>query len=215
MITIIHGEDTVKTRQALIDFKKNKHAIEFQAKNLILEQLRQEIEGTSLFGEQNLIIIENLLKTGGKSLLDYLQANAAGLKSIILWEDGDTSKKSLQIFPKAEVLHYPLPKTIWLFLDSIKPGAGKLSIRLLHETIKTSEPELVFYMLTRHFRLMLVPPTSLAPWQLGKLKRQSALFGQEKLIVLYRKLFQIELEQKTGKSPLSLVAALDLFLLEI
>ncbi len=215
MITIIHGEDIVRSRQALIDFKKNKITKEFQAKNLTLEQLRQEIEGTSLFGEQNLIIIENLLKTGGKSLLDYLQTNATGLNNIILWEDGDIGKKSLQIFPKATVLYNPLKKAIWQFLDSIKPNAGKFSIKLLRETIKTSEPELVFYMLTRHFRLMLAPPTSLAPWQLGKLKRQSALFGQETLITLYRKLFQIELAQKTGQSPLTLTGALDLFLLEI
>ncbi|MBI1919327.1 hypothetical protein HYS29_01960, partial [Candidatus Microgenomates bacterium] len=162
MITIIHGEDIIRSRQALIDFKKNKITKEFQAKNLTLEQLRQEIEGTSLFGEQNLIIIENLLKIGGKSLLDYLQTNATGLNNIILWEDGDIGKKSLQIFPKATVLYNPLKKAIWQLLDSIKPNTGKFSIKLLRETIKTSEPELVFYMLTRHFRLMLAPPTSLA-----------------------------------------------------
>lgn len=222
MITITHGEDTVSSRQTLLNLKKDKNTRELDVKILTLGLLQQEFEGTSLFSEEKIIIIEHLLKNNPKDLIDYIK-NVKTSYELILWEEGVIPKKTLESFPQAKIIYHPIKKTIFQFLDAIKPGSGKFLIKLFHETLKTSEAELVFHMLVRHFRLMMAilgngkidEVKRLQGWQEAKLKRQAGSFGIDRLKVLYAKLFQIDLEQKTGKSPLSLTAALDLFLLEI
>lgn len=119
-----------------------------------------------------------------------------------------------------------VPKTIFLFLDSLLPGNYKNTIRLFHKALQNTEIELIFYMLQRQFRLLLAASDKkaketidevlrLAPWQKGKLEKQSKLFSIDKLLGLHRRLYEIELAQKSGSLPYSQAHAIDFFLLGI
>jgi len=118
-------------------------------------------------------------------------------------------------------------------------------ISLFHQTIETTEIEMVFFMLIRQIRLLLAlsqtrhsgeeerrlqNPDSgrarmteneidelkkMAPWQKSKLEKQASLFPQEQLIVFYQKLFTIEVGQKTGTLTAPLVSTIDFLLLEV
>lgn len=222
MTTIIHGDDISTSREYLFQLKKNNPHLEFDGRELNLTTLRQAIEGGNLFEEKNLVIIENLSNLA-KDLISYLEKE--NTSPLILWESDNLHPQILRKFPKAKILHFKLKRQIFSFLDSLKPGQGKFSIRLLPAVLKTTEPEIIFHMLVRQFRLMLAllngrggnieELKKLLPWQKEKLKRQGNSFSQEKLLKLYRRLFEIDLAQKTGQTQLSLKQSLDLFLLEI
>lgn len=221
MITIIHGQDLVSSRLALQEIKDSSgNFLIFEAETLDLAYLKQIFEG-ELFSEKKTIIIENPSNLD-KSLLSYLSKEKLPY-DISLWEGDDLRADFLKKFPQARVSHFKLKSVIFSFLDSIKPGNTKDAIRLFHQTLKTTGPEVVFFMIVRHFRMMLAILSEakidelkrLQNWQTGKLKRQASLFGENKLIELYNKLFEIEKAQKTGKTSLTLLAALDLFLLNI
>jgi hypothetical protein len=121
---------------------------------------------------------------------------------------------------------FKLPQTLFVFLDSFKPGNGKILIKLFHQTIETTEPEMVFFMLVRQIRLLLAVSEQardetidelkrLAPWQRTKLEQQAKQFGPEELKKIYARLFLIEQGQKTGNLPNTILTSIDFFLLSI
>ncbi len=80
-------------------------------------------------------------------------------------------------------------------------------------------------MLVRQFRLMIALSsegsetidelTRMAPWQRGKLEKQTSLFQKDQLIKLYSQLYNLDLGQKTGKLSMPMNNAIDIFLLNI
>src|SRR6185437_11189988 len=125
---------------------------------------------------------------------------------------------------------YKLPQTLFQLLDAIQPGNNKTLIKLFHQTIDTTETEMVFFMLIRQFRILLgikpVQPQGLnsfepqgnnlidelkrmQPWQKTKLEQQANKFELSHLLNLYDKLFQIEVGQKTGGLTSPLVSTID------
>lgn len=230
MITIIQGDDIVNSRKYFIELRqKTLHFISFEAEKLSLTQLMQSVEGGGLFSDEKKIFIENFFskKKTGKETNEILSYLKTALRiEVFLWEQKEITQKDLNFFPNAVVKTFKLPKTLFLFLDSIKHGYGKSLIGLLHKTLANIEIEIIFYMLFRQFRLLLAlkDETStdkideikkLAPWQKNKLIKQVKLFRLEDLQKIYQKLYQIDLEQKTGKSVTSLIQSLDFFLIEI
>lgn len=230
MITIIHGDDIANSRKYFIELKqKTSNFIFFEAEKLSLTSLVQSTEGGGLFSDEKKIFIENFFskKRVGKEtdeILSYLKT--ASKIEVFLWEEKEMTKKNLNLFPSAIVKAFKLPKTLFLFLDSIKPGYGKTLVNLFHQTLGNIEVELIFYMLFRQFRLLLAlndekstdkidEIKNLVSWQKNKLIKQAKLFTLENLRKIYQKLYQIDLEQKTGKSVTSLLQSLDFFLIEI
>jgi len=248
MITILHGNDTTQSRKYFID-EKNKiaDAILLEADNVNLTDLTQLFEGGSLFGETKYVFIEQLLTKRKKSaelesILKYLEKHEAE-HTIILWEGKELDRSALNNFKKAIVKPFKLPQTLFQFLDAIQPENGKLLIKLFHQTIQTTEVEMVFFMLVRQFRILLALSSSghsgerqrlqnpdsgqarmtgeidelkrIQPWQKSKLESQAKRFEVAHLLDLYDKLFNLEVGQKTGTLTTSLLAAIDFFLLEI
>lgn len=230
MITIIHGDDTANSRKYFIQLRQETlNSVSFEAENLSLTQLMQSVEGGGLFSDEKKIFIENFFskkKTGKEAdeILSYLKS--ASKVEVFFWEEKEVSKKNLNYFSGAVVKTFKLPKTLFLFLDSIKPNNKQLLINLFHETLKNVEPELIFYMLFRQFRFLLAlnNETSneeideikkMASWQKSKLIKQTGFFSFEELKKIYQALYKIDLEQKTGKSATSIIQSLDFFLLEI
>lgn len=232
MITIIHGDDIATSRKYFGDLRdKNPDALLLDGDKITLTDLVQIFEGGGLFDDSKTVFIEQLLtkKKKGKTkevnpIIPYLQEQAA-TNDIFLWEGKELDRTGLGTFKQAAIKLYKLPQTLFLFLDSIKPGNGKVLVPLFHKTIETTDAEMVFFMLVRQFRLFLALRDTtpdpidevkrIAPWQKSKLEKQAALFEISHLRSLYQQLFLTELGQKTGTMAAPLPQTIDFFLLEI
>ncbi len=228
MLTIIHGDDTASSRTFYINAKKRtSHPITLEADQVNLTDLIQILDGGGLFGEERNVFIESLLtkKKKGKELTAILaeldsQTNA----NIYLWEGKEIDKRVLSSLKHAKSQIFTLPKSLFQFLDSLKPKSTT-SLKLFHQTLKTVEVEMVFFMIIRQMRFLLAVYSRtddpidevkrMAPWQKQKLERQSRAFKKDALIKHYRALAEIDLAQKTGNLPVPLTSAIDFWLLDI
>lgn len=233
MITIIHGDNITESRNYFLDLKqKQKNIILYDGGKITITDLIQNIEGSSLFGDTKTIFIEHFLtkckKTDKdtKEILNFIVKNAKEF-TFVLWESKEILKRDLLIFKDAVVKIFKLPKNIFLFLDNLKPNNPKNLLNLFHQAIANGiKEELILFMLQRQIRILMVlsEPSEneaidevirLAPWQMGKLERQAQLFDISVLKKIYKKLYEIEIGQKTGALPLSLSQSIDFLLMEI
>jgi len=229
MITILHGDDVVTSRNKLtqlVEVQKGAEVLHFDGEKTNLTDIVQAFEASSLFDTKKLLILEGFIQTKDKkiiaSVLNHIKKHL--IHDVIFWEAKEIKKELLLLFPKeAAVYFFKKPQVLFPLLDAIKPGNTEQMLFLFHEGLKTESPDLLLYMIVRQFRILLGIATHssvdevrrLAPWQKTKLERQARLFTSQRLKLLYRKLFQIERDAKTGGSPLSLPDQLDLFLASI
>ena len=232
MLTIIHGSDTARSRKYFFEEKqKYPDAVHLEAEQVNLTDLTQLFEGGGLFGETKHLFIEQFFtkrkkSSDYKSVLTYMQTHAKE-NTIILWEGKELERGTLISFKTAVNKVFKLPQTLFQFLDTLAPGNQQMMIRLFHETITSTETEMVFFMLVRQFRILLAlqrlnkqegaidEVNRLAPWQKTKLEKQANVFEPTHLLMLYDKLYEIEVGQKTGGLTMPLVSAIDFFLLSV
>ncbi len=230
MITIIHGNDIVASRKFFLQEKQRFPDVELINEDEVnLTMLAQFLEGGSLFGDSKTLFIEQFLSGRKKSLekefvINYL-VKQAKTHAIFIWEGKELERGVISPFKDANVKLYKLPSTLFVLMDAIKPGSGKLLVKLFHDCIETTEVEMVFFMLVRQFRLLLAVSDKdgttisevgrMAPWQRSKVEAQAKLFQTSTLIDLYNMLFEIETLYKTGGISGSLVAQIDFFLLNV
>ncbi len=229
MITIIHGDDMVSSRKYFVEQKKvEKNPISFYGDKFSLTDLVQILEGGELFSDEKNLFIEDFFskKKPGKEfdeIISFIEKSKEA--RIFFWEGKTLTKKYTSLFKISETKLFNIPKDIFAFLDSIYPN-NKKSLVLFHNTLKTNEPELVFFMMIRQFRLLLAVSDlkaektidevkRLAPWQISRLKRQAGYFSSLELKNIYQTLYEIDLAQKTGTLPLSLVQSIDLLLVSL
>jgi len=219
MITILHGENSTESRNAFSDLKKNESVLSIDGTTATVQTLSEKLEGQGLFGETQIIVIENLFskKKGSKdveTLVSYISTHEKDNK-IVLWESKQLSLKQLHFFTGATVKKFDLPKEIFAFLESLYPQNGKKAIALFQSVLQTEDAEFVFFMMVRQVRMLLSlleeenetidEVARLAPWQKGKLVKQAKSFGKENLLVFFSSLFAVEKKLKTG----TLAAPLD------
>lgn len=230
MITIFHGADTAESRKAFLDQKqKDKDSVLIDGSVINLTDLTQIFEGGELFIERKSFYIEQLLGKRKKSkdldlLVKYI-VDQAESNNIFIWEATELTKSNLNKFKNPVLRLFKLPQTLFLFLESIKPGNGKMLIKLFQQTIETSDVEMVFFMMVRQIRMLIgfIEPTSdsideikrMAPWQKSKLQNQADFFEVQELKDLYSKLFEIEKGMKTGTLVSSMTQTIDFLLLTI
>ena len=230
MITIAYGDDIASSRNYYIsERQKSKNAIVLDGSKLTLSDLMQSLEGGSLFNDEKNIFIENFFSakktnTNFKEIVAYIDKQDTEA-SIFFWENSELSKTELATFKKSAARLFKIPQNLFGFLDNIKPGNPE-SIKQFHELLGQTAEELIFFMLARQFRLLLAvsdPEAKnpidelkrLAPWQTAKLKNQANLFGLEKLISVYCKLYGIDLAYKSGKLPATLTQTIDFLLADL
>lgn len=227
MITIIHGNDLAKSRQAFTDYKlKYPEASITDGQSITLTQASQILEGGELFSVQKVLFIENFI-TRRKISSDFDDLNNffqthAGTNEIFFWEGREIDAKSLAKYHNAIIRLYKLPEALFYFLDCIRPGNTKQILTLFHQLLTVQDEEAVFYMLIRQIRILIALNQDkigrideikrMKEWQIAKLKKQSKLFNPSELTDIYNYLFNLELSYKTGKLPVSLTSSIDILL---
>lgn len=224
MITLVHGQDNLSSRKFFLS-NKDKDSITFDAETLNVIELSQSLQGSGLFENPKKIFIENLFTRKGNKNLSAVSEilNSNDKYEVFIYADKDVGVRSLSNFPKFTNENFKVPQNIWSFLDGIRPNNPK-NVVSFHNALAGTEPEIVFAMIIRQFRLMIGISSSgknidevkkLADWQRTKLQRQASLFGPVKLKETYKKLLKIEKSSKTGSTNLTLTQNIDILLLEI
>src|SRR5438045_3257925 len=129
MITIIHGTDIVASRKYFLEEKQKHPDVQLlDGEKVSLTDLTQIFEGGGLFDENKTIFIEQFFNRKKRKeefsiFVDYLQKQST--HTIFLWEGKELERSSLMVFKTALPRVFKLPQTLFLLLDSLKPGNGK------------------------------------------------------------------------------------------
>jgi DNA polymerase III delta subunit len=235
---ILHGENTIQSRQRLFELieqaKKNaRQIIRLEARSLDLLALEAALGNASLFGEQKLVIIEELHSLPKSKrqaeLIEYVanfgkDSTPEEMTPIILWERRDLTATMLKKFthsPQLQQQQFKLTSSLFRWLDSLqgKPTSFKTLLTLLRQVIDQDGEMMCLSMLGRQVRLLLqVQEGSVAglpPFMIGKLKGQAASFTLPQLLRLHRKLLDLDIAQKTSSSRLGLAQELELLMTEL
>lgn len=229
MIRILYGEDIATSRLYYKKQQKNDPLV-FDGEKVTHAQIEEALGSNGLFGNEKIICLENFFsKRKSSKEMDLIIASIEKNSSdtdIIFWESKQLSKKSLSVFPKAVTKSFPFPQSLFAFLDALQPNNTKKLLTLYHETLLHTESEMIFFMITRHIRLLLAlsdtqNPDSidevkrLAPWQKSKLVSQSRQFPVKQLVSLHGRLADIDVKSKSGGLPMPLLETIDFLLLSI
>lgn len=228
MITIIHGDNVTASRALLNSLKEKTTPLVLSLQQMNMTDLSQVFEGSSLFFEEKSVVIEEYLSKVKKSkekdaILAFLSRQGEN-HTITFWDSKLLTKSQFSglTHPKEQV--FKLPQTLFQFLDSFSPNNSKQLLTLFSQTLTSTEPELLFYMIVRHVRILLATLSKNTTieemkraqgWQLTKYHNQASKFGEEKLKKMHSQLFEIEKKQKTGNLTTNLADSIDFFLVSL
>ncbi|HNP89699.1 MAG TPA: hypothetical protein PKI75_03705, partial [Candidatus Woesebacteria bacterium] len=168
--------------------------------------------------------IENLfssLKSKEKDkIIKYLASTNNDFPDVLIWEPKEIAK-SVSLNKNWQIKLYKFSSFLFNFLDQLKPGSTAKNITNFHQCLKSEPAEMVFSMIIRQFRLLILAKDNdrylnkMAPWQKSKLLSQAKLFPLHDLKQNYRRLLEIDFRQKTSGTPFDLSSELDLFLSDL
>jgi len=229
MVTLIHGGNIVASRAELTAKISALGTIEVRrldGSSIDEAMLTQALESSSLFGGQTAVVIENLFSKLGRKL-KLIEKLAGKIREsgdsalIFLWEDKDMGKTVISgLGEKAKVLQFKLSPLIFEFLDAVRPGNASILLPLVQRLFLQDAPELVFAMLVKRLRQLLILrdggiPDGLMGWQASRLTTQSRHFTLEQLRMMYKKCLDIEHSIKSGTSPFTMAQHIELLLADI
>jgi len=227
-ILLLHGDNLVSSRdnlKELVDQAKGKGQELIRLNGLIVkpEDLIQALDSASLFMQTRVVVIEELFsrpKSFEREQIFKFLKNLSANVELIFWEKKELGKLVLNDLPQGtQIKLFKTPVLVFKFLDQLSPQTKNKALELYHQLLKQTPVELVFYMICRQIRLLLLAGdrqmTSGPPWMIGKFSKQASLFSKDKLLTIYRELFRIEKSIKTGKTQMPLDWHLDLLILSL
>lgn len=221
MIKVLHGENIVESRKVLTSLLEKARGqgvevVTLSAPKITLTEIRNALESNSLLAKNRLVVIENFFsspKTKERSkIVDYLTRGKFD-NDLIFWEEKEIKTQ----LTGAESEIFKINPVIFRFLESLRPGSPQEMLWYLAQVKLTEEPEMIFNMLVRQFRFLILAKevsglSELPSWQQKKFLHQSAKFTGEQLKDIYKKLLEIDFRQKTSGDVFSLSSRLDLFI---
>lgn len=219
-IILLHGEDTVKSYERLKKFVDTAKNRSWEVVNMDQSptNFEETLSSTSLFGSERFFILRDIKKIGKKesTWLNNKYKSIEG--NLVIYHEGVAGATVIKNLPSSVVVEeFALPKLIWTFLDSIRPGNSTKCLQDFHKIIKRDAPEFVFTLISRLFKDLYwvrVDPSSMIypQWRIDKLKRQSTGLTSDQLLDIINSLAEIDVSVKTGNGDI--VSALDLMLIK-
>lgn len=224
MLYILHGDDTLSSKNKLTSLTTEfKNLTTLDCEKVKVTDLLQAFSSNDLFLDTKCIVLEKILKLK-KPEMDKLMELLSTLPStttVVLWHNTELSKIALGKFKNGKVESFVLPKLFFSFLDELSPRTLQKELHTL-SLMQKVEAEQVFYAMVKRIRQLIMIKSGgnfeelvkMNPWQLGKLKTQSASWSVEKLESLYKQLFVLEVKMKSGGLVLPLRQHLDIVLIQ-
>ncbi len=226
MIYLLHGEDQFQSRQNFYRILEKIKTDDTQLLKLSFpkidpDQVDNFINTSSLFENKKIILFQGLFSLPIKkldSVINLINQNQA--VNVLIWESKTITPGKLKKLENPKILHFVVPKTIFKFLDSLKPKNAQYTLKLFASTLETQAPELINYFLKEHLRLLIMAReknfskiNKFPSWRQSKLINQASFFTSQSLKNFYNQLVNMEYKQKTGKLDSSLVFHLTLFVI--
>lgn len=229
MLTIIHGENLVKSREKLFQIKqasqaKGKQLNTILAKKITLKTLENALFAKDLFGQEHCLIVEELHSLPkSKKRTDYLEQiiQASQFLDIVLWEKKSLTKNNLKKLTNAQIYYFPMSKALWQLLDQLSPQAQtkKRQLALLQEATKQDSAEFCLVMISKRVSDLIAVTVganlAMHPFVSNKLTKQKKNFTLKQLLNLHQKLYQLDNKIKHSSNLLNLASELDLLLLTL
>lgn len=224
MLYIFHGEGTSTSRKLLLDAIAKEKALGHEVRTIEGDKLSPRdldtaLSTASLFAQESLVI-ENLLgrlRSKDKDACLDLLSGYHGDKNILLWDKREVTKPNLaKLASSAKISLSKAPTALFTLMESLEPGNASKTLDLLHQTVADTEDIIVFTMIARQVSYLIIMKTAtspkFAPWQIGKLKTQAALWETRQLENFLSELLKIDFAIKSGKTKLTYTDHLDLLL---
>lgn len=225
MLTIIAGEDTIRSREKLQElkeqYKQKGYSIDLVAVADIPDLLKNADGVTNLFGQESVYMTENASsKYKGRAKSPYKDAiqQIAKSSSIILidWEDCKSAYDLATVKKIATTFYEAKPaKTIFELLDACYPGNLAEFLRSLEIVHASQDMGFIYALLCRHVRKLYLASqgiidTKTPPWQRGKLAFQAKKWDSQNLMKFYEGLARIDISMKTSSTPFDLKQSVEL-----
>lgn len=222
MIYILHGDDSVASRNRLNEILGVLPRNILDGKTLRVIELEENIVSNSLFGEGKGVVVENLLSKNPqkKDFAKMLMATKINC-TLVFWDDKKLPKTTVALVKNAKVEEFMLPSFYFRFLDTFNPDNRKQVFGLYHELLKSYSSEQLFYSILKRIRQLVIISagavntdiSKMSPWQQSNLRRQVTYWNRNSLNELYNSLKDTEIKLKTGGLPISLSKHLDILIL--
>lgn len=222
-VIIIHGDNIAASRQKLTHViaeakEKGSVIVHLDAKTLTRATLESAVSAQSLFSQPTLVVIEGLFSLPvSKKRSELIAFVGAADVSVVLWDKKEVTKTQLKNFPSAQSLVFKSSSFLFKWLENVSSQPS--SLELFHQACEHDGAEMCFVMLQRQLRLLIQAkenhPIVGPPFVVNKLKQQAARFTLPQLLQLHRRFLELDWQQKTSQSRLSLQQNLDLLLLSL
>lgn len=221
-MTLIHGDDLEKIEKEIVSFSSKGKVTRLDGVKIKLKELEEQLLGESLFGEQEIFIIENLFKNKSKKeLLGFILSHKEAIVTVLI-ERKKLNKRDLGSYKFDSIVSHQLPQYYFKFLDELYPKNNRNLATYYSELLKSMTAEQIFYSVIKRLRALIVVKNGVsshseiarfAPWQTGKLKSQASFWQEDELINFYKQMFEIEKKMKTSSLPVTLEKYLDMTIL--
>ncbi|PIY72022.1 hypothetical protein COY87_03150 [Candidatus Roizmanbacteria bacterium CG_4_10_14_0_8_um_filter_33_9] len=234
MLTIICGEDTIKSREYYTSLKNSYIQKGYQIQSVQPSQI-EEIqlwigESQNLFFDKHVFFVENLesriIRSRGKKSIKPKKNNTKTIEDIVIdltnnktidlidWEEGKQARE-IKLKNLVEIKEFKLTTSIFKLQDALYPSNLTNFIQILNSVASYQDAQFIFLMLARFTRSLILAQDNLftkttQQWQQYKLKKQAFLWSKTKLIGWYEGMFRIDLTMKTGSNPFGIIKSLEI-----
>jgi DNA polymerase III delta subunit len=225
-MVIIHGENTALSRKKLQELiekaKQSGLALDrLEAKKLTPAILQENLGSSSLFGDEKVIIIEELhsLPTSKrkKELIETLSTSSD--VKIILYEKKKITTTMIKKLGQSEVFEFKISNSLWELLDKLGSNDKKNTLLTMRKAISQNDEFFVYTMIIRQIRILITAKDGGvikgAPFMVSKLKSQANQFSLEQLLKIHHQLHLLDIKQKNSQLYLNLSQELDLLLFKM
>ena len=227
MITILHGDNTIKSRQKLVEIiseakDKDIKIKRLEARRLTPAELEQNLTSSDLFGNERLVVVEELhSQQRSKRKKRLIELITETNTNVCLWEKRELTKTMLKKFKQAKVHQFKLSSSLFDWLDSVQPNqrTKKKQLQLLRKAIDANDEYVCFAMLARQVRLMIQAKdggkVSGPPFVVRKINRQASRFSLRQLLQFHSQLHLLDFQLKTSNNLTDLATALETIIVNL
>jgi len=229
MLTIIHGENLIKSREKLFQLKQlaqnsGQQLNTLLAKKITPQELEKSLLAKDLFGQEQSLIIEQLHSLPhSKKRTAYIESiqKASQFLDIVLWEKKGLSASNLKKFSQAKVFLYPMGKALWQLIDQLSPKTNtkKSQLLLLQQAIEQDSAEFCLSMISKRVSDLIAIQTNaqvkIHPFVKTKLEKQKRNFSLTQLLNFHQELYNLDKKLKHSHNLLNLASELDLLLITL
>lgn len=205
-IFIYHGDDQFQSRRELTNsLKKYPQTKHLEGNEISSENLIQTSGG--LFDQGNkAVVLEDFFSLSKKNLEEASKYIIKLNDSIdfFIWQGKRLYPNMINKLPTKKVREFKLPNTIFKLLDAIGTDNHQHLLTYLNGSFQTHPPELIFFLIQKRLRQMLLAKIksgqlSGAKWQKQRLYSQVRNLSENLISTWYIITINIEWKNKTGR----------------